>query len=176
MTVAFLDIETSGLDPARHALWELALIVDGDEFVFHLNLHIANAEPSALRLNRFYERVFATERAWEWDDPRGVAEIVAVATAGRHLVGAAPWFDAGFLEPFLRRYGHCPAWHHRLICVETYAAGHHGWPLPKSLRDTATELGIITPDDDRHTAIGDARTAKLIYDTLVGTEATEAAA
>ena len=32
--VAFIDTETGGLDPEDHPVWEIAVIVDGEEYVW----------------------------------------------------------------------------------------------------------------------------------------------
>lgn len=102
------------------------------------------------------------------------AQVVAAYTHGAHLVGAVPNFDAEVLADLLRRNGLAPTWHHHLIDVETLAVG---WlardgrapDLPWGSDDLAYALGVDAPsDDERHTALGDARWARRIYDRVMG--------
>jgi DNA polymerase-3 subunit epsilon len=155
----FIDCETSGLDPSRHEVWEIAAVEeDGTEHIWRVEPDLTFAEPGALRINGYYDRTAAIV---EWDQPEDVAGAIAYLTADKILAGAVPSFDAGFLELFLRANGYCPAWSHRLLCVETYAAGRLG-ALPVSLSDTARALGIPIPDG-RHSALVDARLARDVY-------------
>lgn len=80
--------------------------------------------------------------------------------------------------PFLARFTHAGrdwisdryqfgvgGWSHRLRCVETLTAGHLGREIG-GLSDCAAALGIDTPA--AHTALGDARTARAIWDAILG--------
>src|SRR5256885_1484709 len=159
----FLDLETTGLDPAHHQIWEVGCIVDGEEHEWQLYIDLSKADAGALRVNRFYERAVQWSN-WhsdqrEWANAGLVAYELTRMTAGRMVVGAVPSFDVAFLEPFIRRAGYCPAWSHRLICVETLAAGVLK-TLPKGLRQMAEGFGITFEDGARHTALGDARVAR----------------
>ena len=168
--IVFIDTETLGLEPERHAIWEVGLIarIPGEaplerEWTVQLAPdEIAAADPTALRLNRFYER---------YDDAtatpkREVALEIAKLTAGAWLVGAVPSFDALRIESFLRYQGLSPAWHHRLVCVETLAAARlgvrPGWD-PKKLSEM---LGVERPDDTKHSAMADARWAMRMFDAV----------
>lgn len=174
--VVFIDTETTGLEPDRHEVWEIGLIRGdtGEEIQWAIRPDLSKADPGALRINRFYERVPAS-----WSSPHYVAERLAILTAGKHLVGAVPSFDAAFLERFLRRYGQAPAWHYHLVDVEALAVGRltamvtheAGIPLrpPWDSRALSRALGIPEqPAADKHTALGDARWAKAIYDKVMG--------
>ncbi|MCW6010335.1 hypothetical protein K1W54_38170 [Micromonospora sp. CPCC 205371] len=62
-TLAFIDLETTGLDPERHHIWEIGAIVRGHrdesfngEWRIELRPHLNTADPIALRIGRFYER------------------------------------------------------------------------------------------------------------------------
>lgn len=165
MSVVFVDIETTGLDPERHEPWEIALInEDGEEVVWHVKPHLGIADPNALRLTDFYERL-RTE-GWAWDDAAFVAGEIARITAGRHLVGAVVSFDAERLERFLRRNGQCPAWHYHLVDVEALAAGRLGIKPPWDSDFLSASLGLgDTPHT--HKALDDARWAKAIYEAVL---------
>lgn len=165
--VTFIDTETTGLEPDRHAIWEVAYIVrrPGEmavEETHQVQVDLSTADPTALRLNGFYERYDAAGAA----TPHSVAEKVARATAGTWLVGAVPSFDAGFLDRLLRLYGWAPAWHHRLVCVENLAAGRLGVRAGWDPAKLSEMLGIERPEAEKHTAMGDARWAMLVYDAV----------
>lgn len=115
---------------------------------------------------------------------------VAQWTHGAHIVGAVPNFDTEVLAALLRGDELTPAWHYHLIDVETLAVG---W-----LRARASELddrgqahaaedveAVLTlpwdsealsracgvepaSDEERHTALGDARHAMRLYDAITG--------
>jgi hypothetical protein len=53
VTVVFVDLETTGLDPARHELWDVGIVTDDDqEIEFHVRPSLTTADPGALRLTR----------------------------------------------------------------------------------------------------------------------------
>lgn len=146
MTLAAVDCETTGLDPDRHEIWEVALILhdppDGDvehppdrEYVWQLPVDLGNADLIALNIGRFHERRLRTAS----DTPLHPAKYVvrdvgmhawasefARLTWGAHLLGAVPSFDDQRLARLLRKHGACPGWHYHLVDVETLAIG---WQL-----------------------------------------------
>jgi hypothetical protein len=113
---------------------------------------------------------------------------------GHHLAGAVVSFDAERLWKLLRANGQCPMWHYHLIDVEALAAGWlmgRGQLVPEmrleadpSARELLEGIGIATPpwdsnvlscavgvdpdQFDRHTALGDARWAKAVYEAVMG--------
>jgi hypothetical protein len=188
--VIFVDTETTGLDPERHELWDIALIeADGTEHEWHLRpLDIAAADPGALRVGRFYERTGLP--GWDWSNLRRdiAARQIASLTANKHLVGAVPWFDAAFLARFLRDNDAQEAWHYHMIDVETLAVGYlaggagklwdperatppQGAYQPPWKHDGLAFWLVINKDDPmyaKHTAIGDARMAREFYARIMG--------
>jgi hypothetical protein len=60
MSLAFIDTETTGLDPDRHEIWEIALIVDDQEYQWFLPVDLGKADPIALNIGRFHERYRST--------------------------------------------------------------------------------------------------------------------
>lgn len=107
--VCFVDTETTGLDPDRHQIWEVALILpDGAGYVWQLPVDLARADPIALNIGRFHERRVPEMPTWEPHKserilavlggqtnyvvpPELMAEWAAVfvlLTRGLHIVGA----------------------------------------------------------------------------------------
>lgn len=179
--LAFIDTETLGLDPHRHPIWEIAVIIpDGPHAgencwqVWLTDDQIAAAEPEALEVNGFHDRYEPGTAIISSTS----AVLFAELTRGRHLVGAVPSFDEERLrrmhdELHLGRPDHYP-WHYHLIDVEAMAVGYlaaQGTPvqLPWSSDDLSRLVGIEPPTgDDRHSALGDARWARRIYDAITG--------
>jgi hypothetical protein len=119
---------------------------------------------------------------------RLIAHDVAVLLDGALIIGANPWFDAGHVDAFLREHGQCLAadYHMRDIgsVVDGYLAGHdlarrncafckHEPPeplrRPESMRLTeiARVLGINPDSYDTHTALGDARLTRAIWNAVM---------
>lgn len=192
--LCFLDIETDSLRPDRKA-WEVALVrreVNGAETAEHffLSIDLSTSDPAALRIGKFYDRHPLGRRL---SHPLGVktqqvrpitsaAPLIARMTHGAHIVGAVPQFDAEVLERLLRENGLTPAWHYHLVDVENLAVGWlagRGEPLqpPWSSDAITAALGLDPiPEHERHTALGDARWAMRIYDTVLARQKAEAAA
>jgi hypothetical protein len=215
--LCFLDIETTGLDPDRHEVYEIALIrgdtsvIENQPTELHLwisDAPLATADPTALRIGRYYERWPYSKQydqtlrlpmappnpsmdPWLSElpspyiiDGKTAAWIVAAATAGAHLVGAVPSFDAAFLDRLLRRHNLVPAWHYHLVDVEALAAGALAYLAASALACSGEErdakavppwdsselsraVGVEPDKVERHTALGDARWAKAIYDAVM---------
>ncbi len=192
----FLDTETTGLDPARHEPWEIGLIVrqpdaDDRELLWQLWPNLATADPNGLRIGRFYERIRigpipgAARLIVDSDDPdvtpgrtqpltaaADVANRLTKLLDSAHVVGAVPNFDENMLRPWLARNGQCWTAHYHLIDVEALAVGYLARRLdgPRPPWDSdvlSAALGVTAPVEERHTALGDARWARAIYDQIM---------
>jgi DNA polymerase III epsilon subunit-like protein len=185
--LVFVDTETTSLRPDRRA-WEVALIVrtPGEpdaEFVWMVHVdggHLSNADLYALRVGRFHDRHPAAFAGLADGPPPAdtewrVAREVERLTRGAHLVGAVPNFDAEVLAAMLRRHGLLPAWHYHLIDVEALAVGYlagatdsqFSVPLPWSSEELSRAVGVEpAPPEVRHTALGDARWARDVFDAV----------
>lgn len=199
--IAFIDTETTGLDPERHRVWEIAVIVDGEEHVWQQDIGIR--APYEGYGGRWGDRQFANEDSmWEWLAERDIVspwvlgntgirerydrtqalsvhasiEQLARLVSGRHLVGACPWFDSERLHRVqLAECDHrALLWHYHLIDVETLAIG---WlaargitpELPWNSEILSQMVGVEPPSEaDRHSALGDARWARDIYEAVFG--------
>jgi DNA polymerase III epsilon subunit-like protein len=174
--------EQDGTETEHH--W----FIDADD------LDLGNADPASLKIGRFYERHPQATRHWVSGLPQASREKAVLLeveeiTRGAHLVGAVVSFDADVLGQRMRANGICPSWNYHLIDVEALAAGwlhRHAAVLENSqhsleeadrLRvlasppwksdDLSAALGVTVSEEDRHTALGDARFARAIYDAVV---------
>lgn len=113
---------------------------------------------------------------------------------GSVLVGSNPAFDERFLTKLFRQAGTVPAWHYRTRDIATMAVGHlygQAYTLTKQQCDAAFYgradklladgwksyelsrlMGIEPPGSlDAHTALGDARWARDVYDAITKADA-----
>lgn len=158
--LVYLDVETTGLDPDRHEVWEIAYAVDDGpvraSFVSH---RLKWPDPDALRMNRYLDRWDPTAERERYHEADAFE-----ALAGATLVGANPAFDAAFLR---KRWGDAP-WHHRLLDVESYAMGVLGYDRPQGLAAIRADLaarGFDVPEPD-HTAAGDVACLRACHKAL----------
>lgn len=168
----FLDCETTGLDPKLHQVWEVAWAVNGGPInVLQLPHDLANADPVALRLNGYLDRVKVGPVDVRLCGPS--ENHLARILRGSHVVGCNPAFDTAFLR---ERWGDAP-WHHRLIDVSPMAMPRFGWDRPRGLEDIATALrdvGHDIPEPD-HTAAGDVACVRAVYVALMDDTTTASA-
>ena len=172
---------TGGEDVEHH--W----FIDADD------LDLGNADLMSLKIGRFYERHTeyrpdAASATIATTDERSALREIEAITRGAHLVGAVVNFDADVLGTRMRVRGICPSWHYHLVDVEALAIGYlagssaYGRSAAGSKRaetraliappwksdELSAALGITVSDEDRHTALGDARWARAIYDAVTG--------
>lgn len=168
-TLAFLDIETTGLSLANHEVWEVALQLHHDggmaTFVWQLPVDLARADPMALNIGRFHERRLPPDKL----APLAVfAQEFMDITWGAHLVGMNPAFDAARLEKLLLANRACPGWNYHLVDVEALIAGHMGIAPPWRSTELSLKAGVDPADFDRHTAIGDVEWTVALYAKVMG--------
>lgn len=124
------------------------------------------------------------------NDEAQVARTVEKVTRGAHMVGLNPGFDADVFDKMLRRHNMIPGWNYHLIDVANMALGaiHADADLAPNAQaaarirrlaslpyksDVLAGASGVAPaaEDERHTALGDARWAMRWYDKLTGTAA-----
>lgn len=174
--LVFLDVETTGLDPEVHEMFEVGLTktdvkgeILGSLYYWIVPQHLQTASPQALALNGYYRRKMTEpcEGRVHGAVRQEVAEEIVIFTEGVHLVGCNPGFDASFVRAFLLAEQHVPLWHHRMIDLESLAIGiepdvSHGVPMGLSeLAETFNKSEI--PEEDRHTAKGDVEATRVLY-------------
>ncbi len=178
----FIDTETGGLDPRKHSLLSVALVV-GDaggvarslEILIRHEPYVVSA--GGMKVNRI-DLVQHTAGALEPDVALGVMNVFLdqhfphrckpIVLAG-HNVG----FDQAFLGAFLESLGHTlePRFSHRVVDTHSLAAAlRDAGKLPlDNLSSTALfeHFGIVVPEEKRHTALGDALATFELYWKLV---------
>lgn len=177
--LCFLDTETTSLNRRTRQAWDIGLIrrePDGSEeesAFFVKDLDLREADPTSLRIGRFYDRYRMDHEVKDGLDrylylaPIGAARAVERMTRGAVLVGAVPSFDEETLARLLYDNGLVPAWNYHLVDVETLAAGALRMPPKWDFDKVLAAYGLTYDEADRHTAIGDARMAMWLFDAVM---------
>lgn len=176
--LAFIDIETTGLDVHRHEIIEIGLVVARQipqegrgpriEVVDEVEVkvrpeRIEDAQPKALEINGY------TPEAWK--DALSLTEalkVIASKTKKAIIVGHNFAFDWAFLnEGFLKTGVRHEMHYHRLDTLPMAFAKLYHEPAVQafSLSSLATYFGVV--NEDPHTALADVRTTVAIYEKLL---------
>ena len=171
MNIVFLDIETTGLDPATHEILEVGMVrryyseiarenVDYEEH-FSLPISEERADAKALEINKYAERrqLLSLIEIDSAKAAEGLREVLADAL----VVGNNVQFDLRFIE---RLIGGTP-WYYSPLDLKAWAAGMCGMSKPASTKFIA-ELADVPLSTDAHTALVDARWNRDVYDKLGG--------
>jgi hypothetical protein len=166
------------------------------EYLWQVRPNLATADAEALKIGRYLERFVVpphAEAAWTGYGegpvlPMKRSEVVAAVMdvlRGAVLVGSNPGFDDRFLRKLCGPGS--AQWHYRPVDIATLAAGRKlgmvemvrragGMAMPSdevafpfSSRDLSRWTGVEPPGGDvAHTALGDARWARDVFDAVVG--------
>jgi len=164
----FVDTETTGLDPTKHELLEVAAIrtsPDGLKIISRFEaklmpLHLETAEPKALQVNNYKPEEWTVDKCVM---PEVVVDALQQMAGNTVLVGQNVSFDEGFLSPLFVRLGMKPPWgYHK---VDTVALA---WPLfcytglpGLSLEKLCAFLGVA--EMPKHRAMADAEACRQVY-------------
>jgi hypothetical protein len=189
--LVFADTETVRIKPGPATIWELALIERsadyGDaEYLWQIRPDLTRADPMALKVGGYYERcqvrsyppgsyrrfLLGEDSEPEYGNSRELAKFIAPMLAGAHLIAANPGFDAGHMDALLRANGECPAWDYHLIDLGSLV---RGWaaaqgitvPWPLKVDGAARLVGLDPGGYEAHTALGDVRMGRDIFDRVM---------
>lgn len=186
--IAFVDTETTHLDAEIGDAWEVAVILrefedeeaTDTEYVWQFTPDLTVADPESLRIGRFHERFQVPaphEAAYTECVPmlpmtrRAAVTAVVNILSGALLVGSNPGFDDRFLRKLLGPGS--AQWHYRPYDIVQLAAAKVGvekaGPLPWASYDLSRAVGVEPPAKGvAHTALGDARWARDVFDAVMG--------
>lgn len=165
----FLDTETCGLGLSS-PIWDVALIrreVDGyeSELQFYVQHPISSAESLPEPFRADHDARYDPASAYTLGSAQTILNYLMRPAADgtkAHIVGAVPNFDT---ERIAYQFDISP-WHYHLIDVEALVAGKLGIEPPWDSDELAEAVGVVDWEG-RHTALGDARWAKAIYDAVM---------
>lgn len=179
--IVYLDSETTSLHRSKRRIWDLAYIIrdPGKEDVekqFFVDASLRNADPISLKIGGYYERYpnpfssfggrpFAAVADQIITEPE-MCEIVARDFYDAILVGAVPSFDEETLARAFHRYSYQVTWKYHLVDIETLAAGALGLQPPWNFDSILAAYDLKYDEKDRHTALGDARMVRDLYDKV----------
>lgn len=188
--LVFLDIETTGLSLDAD-IWEFAGIRrDPDGTEIELHLFIEHDEDKCRHLPESFRADHLARFPGHHQEERKrraahrIFDFLCSDGEPVHVVGAVPNFDTERISRLLRAeigpHVRDP-WHYHLIDVESLAVGYlaanarfTGDPVdtpapPWNSDELSRAIGVEPPTTERHTAMGDARWARDIYDQVMGT-------
>ncbi|MGW8702855.1 3'-5' exonuclease [Streptomyces eurythermus] len=165
------------------------------ECLWQIRPDLTTADPDALTIGRYHER-FSVPDSWDAIEhipssppmrltlPEMLFDLQE-ALAGAVVVGSNPGFDVAFLSKLLWANDRKLPWHYRPIDIATLAAGYRfgqaasgayggdfAFPSdlpshPFSSRGLSHAVGVEPPAAGvAHTALGDARWARDVYDAV----------
>lgn len=168
-SLAFIDTETTGLDPDTHEILEIAIVTQsprGRLHHYHTKIkpeNIENAHPKALEINGYAEN----PNAWKHAPLMSEAGVLITTTLKNTvLVGHNVGFDISMLKAHLHRSG-CEArlpYHH----IDTMTLAYeHLVPLGlESLSLDRIRAFLGWSSKNAHTALQDAKDTRRLYNLV----------
>ncbi len=171
--LAFIDIETTGLNVIEHEILEIGCVITDyklktkEEFEIKIKpKNIESADPTALKINHYNEK--------DWQDAYELKEalkIFAKKVKDCIMVGQNVAFDSGFLEyNFAKNELKNTMHYHRLDTISmAWAKFHQNKDFEHfSLREMCKYFEI--ENENPHSALSDARATYLLYKKLIELE------
>ncbi len=190
--IVFLDLETGGLNPKKHAITQIAAIAVDDEVneleVFERKVQFGTLEGTkeALNKQKYDPETWATEGRRADEVAREFASFLrrhaSVEKVGKNgrpyrlaLVAGhnAVTFDVPFLQEWYRRHkAFCPVTHTVLCTLQRaqwyFLAEHPEVTPPENfqLGTLCDYFGLDFPEETRHDALADIRATLELYRLL----------
>jgi DNA polymerase III epsilon subunit family exonuclease len=168
--LAFIDIETTGLNLQKHEIVDIGCIITTPDFEiieeFELKIKpnfLENADPVSLKISHYNQE--------DWVDAYDIKEAIKIFSEKVKdciMVGHNVAFDAGFLEYTYNKNNITNSMHyHKLDTISiAWAKLHHEPDLKHfSLHELCARFDIKNPD--AHTGLGDAKATFLLYKKLM---------
>lgn len=168
--LAFVDIETTGLNLNKHEIVDIGCIITTSSFKvieeFELKIKpkvVENADPVSLKISHYNKEA--------WKDAYNEKEAIKIFSEKVKdciMVGHNVAFDVGFLEYAFTKNGIANSMHyHKLDTISiAWAKLHHEPDLKHfSLRELCLRFDI--KNEDAHTGLGDARATFELYKKLM---------
>lgn len=170
-------------------------VVEDAEYSWLLPVeNLAFADPFALKLCGFHDRHpsglanidksdgrVGQIEAGKIDSLEKFSRQFAALTRGAHWAGMVPSFDEERVRRIVRSVGLTHEWHYHLIEIESLVAGwvkgkygtkdeaeRKALELPWDSKELSACVGINSDDYERHTALGDCRWGRDLYDVVTG--------
>ena len=168
--LAFIDIETTGLNMIEHEIIEIGCVIADQKLnvleEFELKIkpeHIENADKTALKINRYNEKDW--EAGYSLED---AIKIFSEKVKDCIMIGQNVAFDSSFIEYALAKLKSVNTMHyHKLDTISIAWAKLHKKPdLDRfSLREMCKLFGI--ENKNPHSALSDARATFELYKKLM---------
>ena len=168
--MAFIEIETTGLDILKHEIIEIGCIIATpllkvvEEFEFKIKPErIEDADKTSLKINQYNPD--------QWVSARSLKEAIqtlSLKTKDCIMVGQNVAFDSAFLESAFAKTGIANNMHyHKLDTISiAWAKLHKDLSINHfSLREMCVRFGI--KNEKSHTALSDARATYELYKKLM---------
>lgn len=170
MKIALVDIETTGLDPRKHEIIEMGVVIfesDTNKIIQCLDMRIKperpeDGDPKAYALNGYNKE--------EWGNCMSLStamKLFSTNTVGATFLAYNVTFDWGFMSEAFQKTGIPNEMHYHRMCLMSMAwvkLPHEGqgWKL----KNVCERLGV-EPEPEVHRAINGAMSAFKVYKKLM---------
>ena len=198
MRIVFFDLETGGLDPAKHPIIQIAAIAVDEQlnelatFEAKIDFDTDEADPKALEVNSYTREVWVEQSRPAWqvcgnlsEFLEDFADVQMTSKAGKpyrvaQLIGHnADSFDGPFLQAWYRRLNQFMPAAFRTLC--TYQKAMHYFhdrpdlPRPENFKLESLCKYFNVPLSDAHDAMADVRATLGMYRAIRHAESKELA-